>query len=106
MESVREKNGGLSSNRLIGEPLGAENPMRTFEPHVKIEEKKHVTSKADLAEEIKRPPFRIRYNRNRVSRKRNSAAFESSAEKFGSTYRHTAEPLRVSNDSQQPRIHI
>ena len=56
MESVRERNGGLSSNRLLGEPSGTENPTRTcsFEPHVKIEEKESVTAKPALAKEIKR----------------------------------------------------
>jgi hypothetical protein len=56
MESVREKNGGPSSNRPLGEPPGTENPKRTcgFEPHVKREEKESVTTNVGLAQEIKR----------------------------------------------------
>ena len=48
MESFSEKNGGLSSNRLPGEPLGAE---KTGDLEAK---KESVTAKAGLSEEIKR----------------------------------------------------
>ena len=56
MESFREKNGGLSSNRLAREELGAEISTRTcnLEPNVNREEKETVTAKAALSEEIKR----------------------------------------------------
>lgn len=50
MESFRERDGGLSSNRLPGEPLGAEKTC-DLEADVK---KESVTAKAGLSEEIKR----------------------------------------------------
>lgn len=56
MESFREKNGGLSSNRLIGEQVGAEILTRTcdLEPHDNCEEKETLTATAGLSDEIKR----------------------------------------------------
>jgi hypothetical protein len=55
-ESFTEKKGGLSSNRLTREQLGAEIGPRIcdLEPHVNREEPKTVTAKAGLAGEIKR----------------------------------------------------
>jgi hypothetical protein len=55
-ESFTEKKGGLSTNRLTREQLGAEiGPgICDLEPHVNREEPKTVTAKAGLAGEIKR----------------------------------------------------
>ena len=55
-ESFTEKKGGLSSNRLTREQLGAEiGPgICDLEPHVNREEPKTFTAKAGLAGEIKR----------------------------------------------------
>lgn len=50
MESFREKNGGLSSNRLPYEPLGAE---RTCDLEADVK-KESVTANAGLSEEIRR----------------------------------------------------
>lgn len=56
MESFREKNSGLSSNRLTGEQRVAEfsTVMCDLEPHVNRVEKETVTAKAGLAEEVNR----------------------------------------------------
>ncbi len=56
MDSFREKNGGLSSDRPAGEQLGRQNRTRTcdLEPRVNREEKESVTAKAGLSHEVKR----------------------------------------------------
>jgi hypothetical protein len=56
MKSFREKNGGLSSNRLTGEQLGEKISTSTcdWEPHANREEKETLTAKARLSDEIKR----------------------------------------------------
>ena len=48
-----------TSNRLPGEPLEAENPMKTcdLESHVEKEEKESVAAKAGVSEKIKRAHF-------------------------------------------------
>lgn len=55
MESFREKNGGLSSNRLAGEQPGVEISTSTcdLEPHANREEKETLTAKAGLSDQIK-----------------------------------------------------
>lgn len=52
MDSFREKNDGVVSNRLSREQLGAEFSMRIrdLEPHVSQEENETVTAKAGLVE--------------------------------------------------------
>ena len=56
MKSIREKNGGLGSNRLSQEQIGAEFSTRmcNLEPHVNRDEKETVRAKEGIAEEIKR----------------------------------------------------
>ncbi len=56
MDSFREKNGGLSSDRPAGEQLGRQNRTRTcdLEPRANREEKESVTAKAGLSDEVKR----------------------------------------------------
>ena len=56
MKFFREKNSGLSSNRLTGEQLGEKISTSTcdWEPHANREEKETLTAKARLSDEIKR----------------------------------------------------
>jgi hypothetical protein len=56
MDSFREKNDGVVSNRLSREQLGAEFSMRIrdLEPHVSREENETVTAKTGLIEGTKK----------------------------------------------------
>jgi hypothetical protein len=56
MKSIREKNGGFGSNRLIQEQIEAEFSTRIcdLEPPVNPDEKETVRAKEGIAEEMKR----------------------------------------------------
>ncbi len=56
MKSITEKKGGLSSNRLSQEQIGAEFSTRIcdLERHVNRDEKETVRAKEGISEEIKR----------------------------------------------------
>ena len=83
-----------TSNRLPGEPLEAENPMKTcdLESHVEKEEKESVAAKAGVSEKIKRAHFEFDTTEFPSPRKRNSAALKSETKNSGL---HTVIPLKL-----------
>jgi hypothetical protein len=90
MKSFRETDGGLSSNRMAGEPLEAEKTW-DLEGHVNKAEKESVTASGAIRKDDE-ITFRIRYIRNPIPGKRNSATLKSETNNSGL---HTVIPLKL-----------